>query len=40
VKTALTKRVFRRLKTLRKDVTAELNAVLVEGFANCFQKLF
>jgi hypothetical protein len=40
VETALKGRGFRMLKILKKNVTAEQNAVPSEAFTSCFQKLF
>jgi hypothetical protein len=40
VKTPSKERGFRILKTLRKNVTAELNVIHLEAFVDCFQKLF
>jgi histone-lysine N-methyltransferase SETMAR len=40
VKTALKGKRFQEVEDIKKNVTAELNAVLFEAFANCFQKLF
>jgi hypothetical protein len=33
-------RDFRMFKTFRKNMTAEMKAVPLESFADCFQKLF
>jgi hypothetical protein len=40
VKTALKGNRFRDAEDIKKNETAELNVVLLEVFANCFQKLF
>jgi hypothetical protein len=40
VKTALKAKRFQNVEDIKKNVTAELNAVPLEAFADCFQKLF
>jgi hypothetical protein len=39
VKTALRQRGFRILEDIKENMTAELDAVALEVFAGCFQKL-
>jgi hypothetical protein len=39
-KTALKGKRFQDVEDIKKNVTAELNAVILEAFADCFQKLF
>jgi hypothetical protein len=40
VKTALKGKRFQDVESIKKNVTAELNAALLEAFADCFQKPF
>jgi hypothetical protein len=40
VKTALKGKRFQDVEDIKKNVTAELNAVPMEAFADCFQKRF
>jgi hypothetical protein len=40
VKTALKGQKFQDVEDIMKNVTAELNAVALKAFADCFQKLF
>jgi hypothetical protein len=40
VKTAFQEKRFQDAEDVMKIVTAELNAVPLEAFADCFQKLF
>jgi hypothetical protein len=40
VKTVLKGKRFQDVEDIKKNVTAELNAVPLEAFADCFQKLF
>jgi hypothetical protein len=40
MKTALKGKKFQDAEDIKKNVTAELNAVPMEAFADCFQKLF
>jgi hypothetical protein len=40
VKTALKGKRFLGVDAIKENVTAELNAVRLEAFADCFQKLF
>jgi hypothetical protein len=40
VKTALKGKRFQNVEDIKKNVTAELNAVPLEAFADSFQKLF
>jgi hypothetical protein len=39
LKTALKGKRFQDAEALKKNVTTELNALLLEAFADCFQKL-
>jgi hypothetical protein len=39
VKTALKGKRFQDLEDIKKNVTAEVSAVPLEAFADCFQKL-
>jgi hypothetical protein len=40
VKTALERKRFQDVEDIKENVTAELNAVPLEAFADCFQKRF
>jgi hypothetical protein len=40
VKTALKGKRFQDVEDIKNSVTAELNALPLEAFADCFQKLF
>jgi hypothetical protein len=40
VKTAFKGKRFLDVEDIKKNVTAQLNAVLLEAFADCFQKTF
>jgi hypothetical protein len=40
VKTALKGKRFQDVEDVKKTMTAELNAVSLEAFVDCFQKLF
>jgi hypothetical protein len=40
VKTTSKGKTFQDVADIKKNVTAELNAVLLEAFADCFQKTF
>jgi hypothetical protein len=40
VKTALNGKRFQDVEDIKKSVTAEVNAIPLEAFADCFQKLF
>jgi hypothetical protein len=40
VKTAFKGKKFQDAEDIKKNVTAEMNAVILEDFAGCFQKLF
>jgi hypothetical protein len=40
VKTAIKGKRFQDVEDIKKNMTAELNAVPLEAFADCFQKHF
>jgi hypothetical protein len=40
VETALKGKTFQNVEDIKKKVTAELNSVPLEAFADCFQKPF
>jgi hypothetical protein len=40
VNTALKGKRFQDVEVIKENMTAELNALLLEAFAQCFQKLF
>jgi hypothetical protein len=40
VKTALKGKRFQDVEDIKKNVKAELNAISLKAFADCFQKLF
>jgi hypothetical protein len=40
VKTVLKEKRFQNVENVKKNVTAELNTVPLEAFADCFEKLF